>query len=180
MNREDVKKINILLYIIMGLVLFNLVLFTFSGCEKKHPKEDYDVSMMREVSVDDTLKLFNKNDKFVLYIGRNSCDICYELLPKLQTLQKENNYITQYLDLSKVDRSGSNWEKLIRLLDIKTTNIVVEDGKEKEVNETFGYFLDKKGFTPCVIIISNGKMVAGFFGDKDEVTFEDWLHNNGI
>ena len=55
-----------------------------------------------------------------------------------------------------------------------------EEGVSEEVTNTFGYFLDERGFTPCVIIISEGKQIAGFFGTTSLTSFEDWLSNNGI
>ena len=175
--KEYFDKVNVLLFIILGLlvVLFLIVIFNLNG--SKGSKNSYDVSMMREVNVTKTKELFNSNDTYLLYIGRESCDICHDLLPTLQKLQKENNYITQYLDISKVDRSSDDWKELIKLFDIKTDQKLTNDNDSESVNETFGYFLDTKGFTPCVILIENGKMKAGFFGDKDYESLEDWFNN---
>ncbi len=177
---NEFKKMNILMYIIMALIVLLLIICCVNGCSKKDSKSDYDVSMMREVSVGDTLDLFKNDDTYVLYIGRQTCDICNDLLPKLQTAQRDNNYITQYLDISKIDRDGDNWKELVELLNVETDQTLTSDGSGESTKNTFGYFLNEKGFTPCVIIISNKKMVAGFFGDKELTTLEDWLHNNGI
>ena len=117
---------------------------------------------------------------YVLYIGRENCSICHDLLPTLQQAQINNNYITQYLDILEVDRSSDNWKKLVELLDQTTTTTMDEEGKTEEVTETYGYFLDKKGFTPCVILIKDGKQYGGFFGNKSLESFEDWLANCGI
>lgn len=180
---SEFKKLNILNYVIVGflIVITVLCLVNVFSNSSSESDTDYDVSMMRTVSVDDVLELFDSTDTYVLYIGRETCDICQELLPTLQTAQLEHNYITQYLDITNVDRTGSNWEELVELLDATTTaTITNDDGETEEVTETYGYFLDTKGMTPCVIIISNGEMTGGFFGNKELTTFEDWLSNNGI
>ena len=76
--------------------------------------------------------------------------------------------------------SSSDWETLVGLLDVETTTTMDEEGETEEVTNTFGYFLDTKGFTPCVIIISGGEQIAGFFGSRSLTNFEDWLANYGI
>ena len=84
------------------------------------------------------------------------------------------------MDITEIDRSSSDWEKLVELLDVETTTTMDENGTSEEVTNTFGFFLNEKGFTPCVMIISNGKQIAGFFGTTSLTRFEDWLSNNGI
>lgn len=179
---SEFKKLSILMYIIMALLLIICILSFMSACGVKENKPKYDVSMMREVGVSDALELFDTNDTYVLYIGRETCDICEDLLPTLQKAQKNNNYITQYLDISKADRTTDDWKKLMELLDVETTTTMEEDDKVggEVVTESFGYFINAKGFTPAVLIISKGKNVAGFFGDKDIIALEDWLANYGI
>lgn len=178
----EFQKINILIYIIMAVSLVILILSFVNACSNSKKNNDYDTSMMREVGVVDALELFNSSDTYVLYIGRETCDICHDLLPSLKEAQLNNNYITQYLDISKVDRDTDNWKKLMNLLDVETSTTMDggQDEAEEVVTNTFGYFINAKGFTPCVIIISDGRQVAGFFGDKDLVSLEDWLANYGI
>lgn len=174
----EFKKLNIFMYIIMTMLLVICILCFVNACGKK--EIDYDVSMMREVGVEEALALFHSSDTYVLYIGKESCNVCYDLLPALQNGQKNNNYITQYMDLTKVDRNTDNWKKLVELLNVETTQTLSANGEGDPVTETFGYFLNAKGFTPCVVIIKDGRQVAGFFGSKEEKTFEDWLANYGI
>ena len=135
---------------------------------------------MHQVGVSDVIDLFEDSGTYVLYIGRETCSVCYDILPVLQEAQINNNYITQYLDISEADRSSSDWEKLVELLNVETTTTMDEEGVSEEVTNTFGYFLDAKGFTPCVIIIRDGKQIAGFFGSRSLTNFEDWLANYGI
>ena len=135
---------------------------------------------MHTVGVSDVIDMFANEGTYVLYIGRETCTVCQDLLPILQEAQVNNNYITQYMDITEIDRSSSDWEKLVELLDVETTTTMDENGTSEEVTNTFGFFLNEKGFTPCVMIISNGKQIAGFFGTTSLTRFEDWLSNNGI
>lgn len=178
---KDFKKINLLLYILMVLVLVVGIICLVNGCSSKNSEDtEYDVSMMHQVGVEDVLDMFDDNKTYVLYIGRETCSVCYDLLPVLQEAQLNNNYITQYLDITEVDRSSDSWKELVDLLDKETTTTLDEEGVSEEVTDTFGYFLDTKGFTPCTIIIQNGKQAGGFFGSASLVSFEDWLANYGI
>ena len=179
---KEFRNLNISMYIIMGLLLLLAIIFMVTSCQstKANEDNDYDVSMMRTVGVNDVIDMFNDGKTYVLYIGRETCSVCHELLPALQEAQINNNYITQYLDISQVDRSSAEWEELVELLDLETTTTMDEEGVAEEVTDTFGYFLNAKGFTPCMIIINNGKQVAGFFGSRSLEAFEDWLTASGI
>lgn len=180
---KEFKKLNTSMYIIMFLLLLLSLLTLLSSCSNNSASEeesDYDVSMMHTVGVSDVIDMFANEGTYVLYIGRETCSVCHDLLPALQEAQINNNYITQYLDITQVDRSSSDWETLVGLLDVETTTTMDEEGVSEEVTNTFGYFLDAKGFTPCVIIIRDGKQIAGFFGSRSLTNFEDWLANYGI
>lgn len=176
---NNFKKLNTLMYIVMVLLLILIVLGFVNACSKEE-KSEYDVSMMREVGISDVLEMFEDNKTYVLYIGRETCDVCYDLLPTLQQAQIAHNYITQYLDISKVDRSSDNWKELKDLLIKEVTTTIDEDGKGEEVTDTFGNFIDEYGFTPCTIIIKDGKQAGGFFGSYSLQAFENWLDNYGI
>lgn len=180
---KEFKKLNISMYIIMGLLLLLAILLMVTSCRStalNNEDTEYDVSMMHAVGVSDVIEMFADGETYVLYIGRETCSVCHDLLPVLQEAQINNNYITQYLDISQVDRSSDDWERLVALLDVETTTTMDEEGVAEEVTDTFGYFLDAKGFTPCMIIIRDGKQVAGFFGSRSLEAYEDWLSSNGI
>lgn len=177
---KEFKKTHFLMYIIMFMILIVGILCLVNACDNKKENSEYDVSMMHQVGVEDVLDMFEDNKTYVVYIGRETCSVCYDLLPVLQKAQINNNYITQYLDITEIDRSSDNWQELVKLLDKTTTTTMDEEGNSEEVTETFGYFLDKKGFTPCTIIIKNGKQVGGFFGSASLISFEDWLANYDI
>ena len=70
--------------------------------------------------------------------------------------------------------------RIINLLNVEDTTTVSEDGTGEEKTDTFGNFLNDYGFTPCVVIISEGRQLAGFFGTTSLISFEDWLSSYGI
>ena len=178
---KEFKKLNMSMYVIMGLLLLLAILIMVTSCQSKSANEvEYDVSMMRAVGVSDVLDLFDSNETYILYIGRETCSVCYDILPVLQQAQINNNYITQYLDISAADRNSEDWKRLVELLNVETTTTMDEEGVTEEVTNTFGYFLDAKGFTPCVVIIRDGRQIAGFFGSRTLTSFEDWLASYGI
>ena len=132
---KEFRNLNISMYIIMGLLLLLAIIFMVTSCQstKTNEDSDYDVSMMRTVGVNDVIDMFNDGETYVLYIGRETCSVCHELLPALQEAQINNNYITQYLDISQVDRSSAEWEELVELLDLETTTTMDEEGVAEEV-----------------------------------------------
>ena len=178
----EFKKLNYCMYIIMGLLLLLSIILLVNSCSNSSETEDnsYDVSMMHTEGVSDVVDMFANEGTYVLYIGRESCTVCHDLLPVLAEAQINHNYITQYLDISGVDRSSSDWERVVNLLNVEETTTVSEDGTGEEKTDTFGNFLNDYGFTPCVIIISEGRQLAGFFGTTSLISFEDWLSSYGI
>lgn len=154
----------ILLFIILGIVI-----------HKKVNKNEYDVSFMHEVTVSEALDIFEKKGTFVLMVGYKKCKECQNILPAIKDAQVENSYMTQYLDIEKVNRSSNDWEALKIKLSMKSEQSLDEDGKGEKVQETYGYFLDEYGLTPTVIIIKDGKQVAGFIGGYDYNTIKNFL-----
>lgn len=173
-----VKRIYTLTIITMIISLISCIIGFMNTCSKpEETKENsYDISMMHQVGVQDVLDLFASKGTYILYIGHENCEVCLELLPTLQKAQIEKNYITQYLDITKIDFNNQIWLELVSKLDVKITSI----SEGNRVTDTFGNFLNIKGTTPCVIIIKDGKQKAGFFGNKDLTTFKDWLVENGV
>ena len=108
---QEFKKLNMCMYIIMGLLLLLAILLMVTSCRSNALEEEneYDVSMMHTVGVSDVIDMFANEGTYVLYIGRETCSVCHDLLPALQEAQINNNYITQYLDITQVDRSSSDW-----------------------------------------------------------------------
>ncbi|MBE6148849.1 MAG: hypothetical protein E7167_05135 [Firmicutes bacterium] len=168
------KLSKIFLAIIIALIF---IIFVLAISNKKDDEVEYDISMMNEVNVNDVLDMFDSKKTYVLYVGRKSCDVCVDMLPALNAAQKKNNYITQYLDIEKVDRSSSQWYDLVDKLTMKSTQTTTEDGSGEEITESYGYFLHNYGFTPTIIVIKDGKQTAGSIGGSEPQLLIDWLTN---
>ena len=189
MDKKDIKKFFIIQYIIIGL-LIGLCLFLLidrknsdnnSGNSNSESTKSYDVSMMNEINVSDFLQMFNSKKEYVIYIGRETCGVCKAILPKLVSAQNDLDYTTQYLDITKVDRSSAAWLSLEELLDKETTlSVTGDDGKKTLKTESYGYFIGKYGYTPTLIIVKNNKMVAGHIGNFEIEELTNWLKSNGI
>ncbi len=168
------KKNKVILVTISVLVLLIIfLLIIFSPKDKKD--NNYDVSMMNEVNVSDVLDMFDSKKTYVLYVGREGCNVCVNILPALKEAQIKNNYITQYLDIKKVNRSSDEWLELVDKLTMKSTQTLNETNQGEQVTETYGYFLHKYGFTPTIIVIKNGKQTAGFIGNTTKEELVNWL-----
>lgn len=139
-------------------------------------KEPYDISMMKEVNVNDILEMFDSGETCVLLIGSEDCDVCARLLPTMARAQKELNYITKYLDIMKVDFDSEAWKTLIQKFDMKSEQTISNDSSGEKVTETYGYFLDTYAMAPTVIIIKDGMQTGGFIGGGvDEEDLIGWL-----
>ena len=178
-NNANEQKTMILVYAALVLSLIACLISIVSPREK-NKKSEYDVSMMDSVSVIDVLNMIDEEDTFVLYVGRKNCEICVDLLPTLQQAQEDMGFVTKYMDINKIDRQSTNWKRLAENFDIETSQSLKADGTGELVTETFGYFLDTKGFTPCIMIFKEGEQKAGFFGDRALPDYKSWLSEHGF
>lgn len=179
---REFKRQAILIYITMCISLISCIIGLVNGCSfKKQVLEvDTDTSVMNEVGVTDVLSMFEDGKIHVIYVGRDNCDACTEVLPVLRQAQIEMNFITQYVDITKIDRTSTSWKTLEAKLDVKTTTPDSENSEGNLVTKTFGEFLGTRGFTPCIMIIKDNKQVAGFFGGKTLSDYKEWLKENGL
>lgn len=167
-------KSNKIFWAIVAILVGLIIIIAFIG-SKKDENTDYDTSMMNEVDVIDVLSMFESKKTYVLFVGRKNCQVCVDMIPALEEAQKKNNYITQYLDIEKADRSSDLWKELVKKLTMKSTQTTTEDGSGEKITETYGYFLDVYGFTPTIIVIKDGKQIAGLIGGSDRDVFVSWI-----
>ena len=161
------SSITLLMVIIMFIVMIVRT--------KKEVVNTYDVSAFHEASVEGLLKRFENKDTFVVYVGRPKCSVCEQILPTLKKAQVEFGYITEYIDIATVDRNSEDWEKLAKLFDLETTASITEKESDKVETNTFGYFVTQYGFTPTVMLIKDGKQVAGFVGNRTIKQYSEWF-----
>ncbi len=145
--------------------------------------EEYDVSKMNEVSVEEAVDLFDKDGLSVLYIGRKNCAHCVETVPVLNEVQKELNYTTQYLDLGKLmtenyvynketEKTELDWSGVQK--DIKPlTDLITVKGTANGNEGKIGDLFYEGGYTPTIVIIKDGKAVDGFIGYKGVDSFKE-------
>ena len=184
---EKINKIYKLTIACIILVSLNLIITFISNINVKKStpttnaettqtteSSTYDVSMFKTVSLSELLKLFDDTkNSYVVYLGRETCSACQKFLPTLQKMQSKYNYTTQYLDITTVDTSSSNYETLIKKLNKKITINVNGEEKTDELGAFYGY-------TPMTFIIEKGKIKNGAVGAYSEEKFENWLNDNGI
>ena len=171
------KLSKIFLGIIIALVvLLVIVWFIFFNKEE----QTYDISFMKEVSVSEALDLFESENYHVIFVGREKCFVCEKMLPALKKAQIEYNFVSLYIDITKVDRLSSEWQEFINKLTMKSTQTLGETDEGEKVTESYGYFLDEYGFTPTVIVSKSGKQEAGCIGYKSEEELFNFIKSKGI
>ena len=154
-------------------VNFNNTTVKTESTESTGESSDYDVSMMNELTLAQTVKLFDSNDVSVVYLGRANCSACVSFLPTLQKMQSKYGYTTQYLDIRTVDTSSDDYSKLLEKLSKEVTLSINGETKTDKFSSFYGY-------TPMVFVMSKGKFVDGIVGAYSEERFETFLNNCGI
>lgn len=168
MNNTEIleKKLNNItkiLWLVIAIVVVNLGLTIISlgdiksNTSKEEDLPEYDVSEFTEVTVEEYLNLFKKDELVVVYTGREGCGYCRMFLPVLKQAQKEYNYINYYLDIDKLDADSA---KLLQDLD-------------SDIAKNLGQ-------TPYTIISKNGKLIDTFLGYDEFDAFAKFISTNGI
>ena len=131
---------------------------------------NYDVSMFNEVSVSDILKFLGTSNKdtHILYLGRSTCSACVAFLPNLQATQREMNFTTDYLDITKVDTSSDDFTKFSNLLSKEITQNVNGTTQTGKISEFYG-------LTPMIVVIKNGEAVDAVVGSYSKDNLQTFL-----
>ena len=169
------KKFKTTLIILFSICIIVLIIL-FMIKKAKEPKFSYDISSFHEVSVNDVINMFADKKTHVVMVGYSKCETCASIIPGMKTAQIENNFITQYLDIEKVDRQSESWLTLASLLDMETEQYVTEDHSGDKITNTYGYFLHHHGLTPTIIIIKDGKQTGGHIGGAKKEELIAWLN----
>ena len=132
--------------------------------------EDYDVSMFNEVAVSDILKFLGTSNKetHILYLGRSTCSACVAFLPGLQETQKEMDFTTDYLDITKVDTSSDDFKKFSSLLSKEITQNVNGTSQTGKISEFYG-------LTPMIVVIKNGEALDAIVGSYSKENLQKFL-----
>lgn len=135
---------------------------------KKYPRVTIsDDNIMKYVSYDEVLDVFNNNGDAVIYLGYAKCLYCRSavqvLLDTAETTQLKEIY---YLD---VEKKGDKYDQLLTTLG---DNFVVEENG------------DKKVYSPLVLFVAKGKIVSynkgTLFSQEDPYTELDKSQVKGL
>ena len=143
-------------------------------------ENDYDVSFMNSVTTEQLVTLIESKKNIITFIGRDTCSVCKSVIPTIKKLYSEYNIDFYYLDITTVDRTTDSWKKLVSLMNVKTSVTVNESGTNKNIKETYGYLMNKYGFTPCVAIFNKGAMVNGKIGYFEQQDMASVFDGSGI
>ena len=142
---------------------------------------DYDVSKMKQVNIEESIKLFDEKGTHVLYIGRETCSVCKQFVPILNEVQEDLNFTSYYLD---VDTFADIWnskkadttevKELLKKVENLTDKMTIEATANGETG-TLGELFIENGFTPALVVIQDGKVVEGFFGYRNATTLTEIL-----
>ena len=148
MNRVKLKgknsKTNILIFSIAAIIT---IFITFYGCAEKGVSSgdnssvlnsqsrnvlemelvaySYAVSTFDEVTVKEIENKIERNDKFLLYVGRETCEWCRKIAPVLSQISQEKDIDIYYLDSSNTE-SDSTLKTFRKSYGIKTVPAIID------------------------------------------------------
>ena len=107
---EILTKIFYILIVIAVILMANLFVNIIKNgssnnsttTDNSEKNTEYDVSMFKEKTTIEAVESIQKGGTEIVYIGRSTCGYCVKFLPVLQQAQKEFNYTTTYIDLTKM------------------------------------------------------------------------------
>mgnify|MGYP004467196787 FL=1 len=183
-TEEYLKKIYTMLIVVLVISIMSLLIGLVNYSNTKgttnnnsstttnngSSTNNYDVSMFNEVSVSDILKFLETSNKdtHILYLGRSTCSACVAFLPNLQATQREMNFTTDYLDITKVDTSSDDFTKFSNLLSKEITQNVNGTTQTGKISEFYG-------LTPMIVVIKNGEAVDAIVGSYSKDNLQTFL-----
>ena len=183
-TEEYLKKIYTMLIVVLVISIMSLLIGLVNYSNTKgttnnnsstttnngSSTSDYDVSMFNAVSVSDILKFLGTSNKetHILYLGRSTCSACVAFLPNLQATQREMNFTTDYLDITKVDTSSDDFTKFSNLLSKEITQNVNGTTQTGKISEFYG-------LTPMIVVIKNGEAVDAVVGAYSKDNLQTFL-----
>lgn len=183
-TEEYLKKIYTMLIVVLVISIMSLLIGLVNYSNTKgttnnnsstttnngSSTNNYDVSMFNEISVSDILKFLGTSNKdtHILYLGRSTCSACVAFLPNLQATQREMNFTTDYLDITKVDTSSDDFTKFSNLLSKEITQNVNGTTQTGKISEFYG-------LTPMIVVIKNGEAVDAVVGSYSKDNLQTFL-----
>lgn len=169
LNSKRIRNIYIMLIAILCLTIISstaVLSYVFVHWDDKKETQtinnaEYDVSEFIEISYDEFLEKYNSSEQSLIYIGRSTCIHCVNFIPVLKEAQKNYNYKTYYLDISKITEE-----------------------QNKEIKKLNNFLDENFGGTPMVIITKNSNLIGnknqdGWIGESSYEDFARFLESVG-
>lgn len=169
LNSKRIRNIYIMLIAILCLTIISstaILSYVFVHWNDKKETQtinnaEYDVSEFIEISYDEFLEKYNSSEQSLIYIGRSTCIHCVNFIPVLKEAQKNYNYKTYYLDISKITEE-----------------------QNKEIKNLNNFLDENFGGTPMVIITKNSSLIGnknqdGWIGESSYEDFARFLESVG-
>ena len=183
-KKDESKKITILLFIIIGILVFDtIILLVKSDVIKSNSTEtketdtqeeedtSYDVSSFESISPEKFMEFTKDSDTKVVYLGRSTCAYCIKFLPNLKKAQVELGYQTYYVDITEYDENSKNYNDMVNLI----------NGKTEDYNNANGTDYDSiYGYTPTVVLLNKDGIKDIWIGYNDYDSFKEFLNKNDI
>lgn len=175
-EKNEMKKILVALYIIIGILVVNTLLLIIVNNDKyttfstsgngnnnnnnnnggittttNNEEVEYDVSSFKAINGQEFIDAYRGSELKVIYIGRKTCGYCVQFVPVLKQAQKELGFTPLYLDISTITSSDA-----------------------EAIMELDSYFEENFGYTPMTVLVKDNKIVAeqiGALGYDDLVSF---------
>lgn len=167
---ENIKKHLKNNFAIYAVLLTCLIIVGIVLAVNNNPKvETVDKSMFKVVTLEETLKLFEKDEPTLLVMSVETCTATIDYVPYLQIAQAKGRYDTYYLDLNSIDTKSEDFKKLKEKLDLEYDFYGNVD--------KFSEFIEN---TPSTVIIKNKKQVYGHIGSISTSTLETLTKLYGV
>lgn len=166
MNKFIQENRTTLLLVLLILVVVLLLVFK----KKAEPEKDaYDLSKVKEVSLDEVISLYDDIEPHVYIVARNTCSACQTFLPAVNEVIDKHHITVYYIDLLKIDYDTPQYAIFKTLL-----NYEYEYQNKKGTMDNF------MGYTPMILISSNHDTIYASLGSMTAEAFEIILEQYGI
>lgn len=182
MEKKETKRLFILLYVMLGLLVVNTCFVIFDNGTAKtnttteeEETTEYDVSSFTAIDETGFMETVDESSLQVIYLGRATCGYCVQFLPTMIEAQDQLEYTTNYVDITTVDTTSADYTKMTTMINDMTDTFNKEHSYTGENAYEYLY-----GYTPMIVIAKDGKIVDIWVGYSDYDTFAAWLKENGI
>lgn len=120
------KQTKIILYSILMVIIVILGIFIFINSKV--------IKTYKEISFNELTDLVDSGDKFILFIGSDSCSHCTIYKETLNIVIKKHHVLVNYIDISKISDEEIAYIKARFAFSATPTTVFIGEGKD-EVSE---------------------------------------------